>query len=58
MFKGVLRSHIFRLIPDNPVCILGVKEIKVMFCTQISSLGNSLMYSVRILGLPPRRDNL
>ena len=57
MFKGVLRSHIFRLIPDNPVCILGV-EIKVMFCTQISSPGNSLMYSVRILGLPPRRDNL
>ena len=31
MFKGVLRSHIFRLIPDNPVCILGPWRSKWCF---------------------------
>ena len=33
-------------------------EIKAMFCTQISSGEVPLMYSARILGLPPRHDNL
>ena len=31
MFKGVLRSHIFRLIPDNPVCILGGDQSDVLY---------------------------
>ena len=31
MFKGVLRSHIFRLIPYNPVCILGPWRSKWCF---------------------------
>ena len=37
---------------------LGTVEIKVMFCTQISSRSFSLMYSARVLVLPPRHDNL
>ena len=31
MFRGGLRSHIFRLIPDNPVCILGPWRSKWCF---------------------------